>query len=70
MSKRETPKADADAALCDLCGHLLDAHRVCGYGNPPTEGWIECPVPGCACRKTWTFSPRAEDQKLQWRPGL
>jgi hypothetical protein len=43
--------------LCSQCHHSWDAHRLCGYGEPPTEGWMECPVEGCECRKTWSLSP-------------
>lgn len=41
--------------LCKQCGHPWDPHRLCGYGLPPTEGWIECPVEGCKCHGTWSL---------------
>jgi hypothetical protein len=52
--------------LCPACGHNYDNHRVCGYGNPPTEGWMECPVPGCKCPMTWSVPPEvaAEIKKM------
>jgi hypothetical protein len=52
----------AKAEICDQCGHDWNAHRVCGYGSPPTEGWIECPVEGCACHKTWSLPPEVAMQ--------
>jgi len=42
--------------LCMQCGHPWNPHRFCGYGSPPTEGWIECPVEGCKCHGTWSLS--------------
>jgi hypothetical protein len=47
--------------LCRQCGHPFNPHRLLGYGNPPTEGWTECPVEGCACRMTWSMDPKAPD---------
>jgi hypothetical protein len=41
--------------LCAYCGHLFNPHRLCGHGNPPTEGWMECPVEGCECKMTWSL---------------
>jgi hypothetical protein len=48
--------------LCDQCDHDWAAHRLCGYGSPPTEGWIECPVEGCTCKGTWSLPPDVADQ--------
>lgn len=48
--------------LCRQCGHLFDPHRLCGYGDPPTEGWIECQVEGCDCRQTWSLEPGVAEQ--------
>jgi hypothetical protein len=42
--------------MCPACGHPENPHRLCGYGEPPTEGWMECPVEGCACSRTWSFA--------------
>jgi hypothetical protein len=47
--------------LCAQCGHPWNPHTVFGYGDPPTEGWIECPVEGCTCRMTWSVPPEAAD---------
>ena len=41
--------------LCAQCGHPFNPHRLSGYGDPPTEGWMECPVEGCGCRMTWSM---------------
>jgi hypothetical protein len=48
--------------LCRTCGHPNGDHRLCGYGAPPTEGWIECPVEGCACPATWSLEPEVAAQ--------
>ena len=55
----ETPGADQ---LCEQCGHLFNPHRLLGYGDPPTEGWMECPVEGCKCRMTWSMDPNVSDK--------
>jgi hypothetical protein len=49
--------------LCAQCGHPWNPHRVYGYGDPPTEGWIDCPVEGCTCRMTWSMpsEPASDD---------
>ena len=54
----ETPGADQ---ICEQCGHLFNPHRLLGYGDPPTEGWMECPVEGCECRMTWSMDPSTPD---------
>jgi len=58
---------------CGQCGHNWNAHRLCGYGDPPTEGWMECPVEGCECRKTWGLSPevaaRVKERALNSAPA-
>jgi hypothetical protein len=56
----EHPKPEAPGAteLCVQCGHFWNPHRLLGYGNPPTEGWMECPVEGCTCRMTWSAEPK------------
>ena len=48
--------------ICARCGHDEDPHRFCGYGEPPVEGWIECPVEGCDCSGTWSFAPDLAEQ--------
>jgi len=48
---------DPTERSCEQCGHPLTEHLMCANGRPPTEGWIECPVPECACRSTWSLSP-------------
>lgn len=40
--------------MCTQCGHPFNPHRLLGYGDPPTAGWMECPVEGCPCRMTWS----------------
>ena len=55
----ETPGADQ---LCEQCGHLFNPHRLLGYGDPPTEGWMECPAEGCNCRMTWSMDPNVSDK--------
>lgn len=57
---QDAPGGDAD--LCETCGHDWEAHRLCGHGAPPTEGWIECPVAGCACDETWSVAPEVAAQ--------
>jgi hypothetical protein len=47
-----TPKGDE---LCKQCGHAWNDHKLLGYGSRPTEGWMECPVPGCQCRISWSL---------------
>jgi len=42
--------------LCKQCGHPFNPHRLLGYGSPPTEGWMECPVAGCTCKMTWSMA--------------
>ena len=44
-----------DIDPCNECGHDMDAHVSKGYGENPTEGWMECPVEGCDCPMTWTL---------------
>ena len=53
--------------MCAHCGHPWNPHQVFGYGDPPTEGWIECPVEGCTCRMTWSEDPHPADAES--RPG-
>lgn len=60
MAQDPTPEPGADE-MCAQCGHPFNPHVVMGYGDPPTEGWIECPVEGCTCRMTWSMAP-AEDE--------
>jgi hypothetical protein len=65
-SPKETPRSDQ---VCDQCGHLYNPHRFCGYGEPPTEGWVECPVVGCECRGTWSVDPEASEKiRALFRP--
>jgi len=65
---QEIPGADQ---LCDQCGHLFNPHRLLGYGDPPTEGWMECPVEGCTCRMTWSMAPDVSDEiKSTFKPQV
>ncbi len=59
LSEDQAPGEDE---LCKICGHLFNAHRLLGYGSPPTEGWMECPVEGCDCRRTWSLEPEVAAQ--------
>ena len=55
MSEKDAiPGADE---LCQQCGHSWNDHRLYGYGAPPTEGWMDCPVDGCQCSMTWSMGP-------------
>lgn len=45
---------------CDICGHDFNTHLVKGYGEPPTEGWMECPVDGCECERTWSLDEESK----------
>jgi hypothetical protein len=53
--------------FCSLCGHSFDAHLLKGYGEMPLEGWMECPVEGCECHRTWSVDeaslPEMEEYK-------
>ena len=62
----EIPGADE---LCAQCGHPFNPHRLLGYGSPPTEGWMECPVEGCTCHMTWSLQPEAAAQIKAQKPG-
>jgi hypothetical protein len=57
-----TNAIDPTHKLCEQCGHNWDAHLLYGYGSPPTEGWMECPMEGCECKKTWGLSPEMTAQ--------
>jgi len=57
-----TPSIPGEDEICEQCGHLFNPHRLLGYGDPPTEGWMECPVPGCTCKMTWSFTAKATDE--------
>lgn len=46
---------ESPSEVCNQCGHNWNSHRLCGYGNPLTEGWVECPETGCPCKKTWSL---------------
>lgn len=63
MTPDATPAPGADE-LCVQCGHPWIPHQVFGAGDPPREGWIECPVQGCTCRMTWSVdaSPDGSDE--------
>jgi hypothetical protein len=54
-----TPRADD---MCTQCGHPFNSHRLLGYGSPPTEGWMECPIQGCDCKMTWSLEPEVASQ--------
>ncbi len=56
------PIGEDSKGLCTQCGHPWDPHRFCGYGSPPTEGWIECPVEGCKCHGTWSLEEEGAAQ--------
>jgi hypothetical protein len=58
----QSEESDRAHELCTQCGHDMSAHRLCGYGSPPSEGWMECPVEGCACKNTWSLSPEVAAQ--------
>ena len=49
------PIREGADGLCTQCAHPWEAHRLCGHGSPPTEGWIECPVEACTCHGTWSL---------------
>ncbi len=44
--------------LCKICNHLWDDHLLKGKMPNPVEGWMECPVEGCTCRRTWSIDPK------------
>src|SRR5262245_25730164 len=48
--------------LCQQCGHPWDDHLLKGYGDPPTDGWMECPVEGCQCRMTWSVDDQLRQE--------
>lgn len=56
MAQDSVPAPGAEE-MCTQCGHPWNPHLVMGYGDPPTEGWIECPVEGCTCTMTWSVPP-------------
>jgi hypothetical protein len=60
---------ERNAKTCEICGHPFNDHRVCGYGAPPTEGWITCPVEGCECHATWSLEPDVAAQIRASNPG-
>jgi hypothetical protein len=63
MTNSETTEPiDPKDKLCEQCGHNWDAHLLHGYGSPPTEGWMECPVEGCECKRTWGVSAEMKAQ--------
>jgi hypothetical protein len=65
-NKDDIPGADE---LCLQCGHPFNPHRLLGYGDPPTEGWMECPVEGCNCHMTWDMAPDVSDKiKATFKP--
>ena len=47
----------------------MDDHKLLGNLPSPTEGWMECPVPGCKCRMTWSFDPALAEQVRFIREG-
>jgi hypothetical protein len=62
MTNSETTEPiDPKHKLCEQCGHNWDAHLLHGYGSPPTEGWMECPVEGCECKNTWGVSAEMKE---------
>ena len=56
-------KVSGPAALteaCPQCGHVWGNHLMHPAVYPyPTDGWITCPVQGCACRNTWSVEEHA-----------
>jgi hypothetical protein len=60
----KVPKQDSSSKItfeaCAQCGHDFNTHLLKGYGNPPTEGWMECPVEGCKCEKTWSMDAESK----------
>ncbi len=55
LFRRDRLASKQDEDLCDLCGHAFNPHELKGYGEVPLEGWMECPVDGCDCHRTWSF---------------
>ena len=49
-----TPEEQAKE-LCLQCGHLWNDHLIKTTADPPTHGWMECPVEGCKCYFTWSL---------------
>ncbi len=45
--------ADLPGDPCRQCGHDFNAHQLKGFGEPPVEGWMECPLNDCSCHQTW-----------------
>ena len=61
---------DPSERLCEQCGHPLTEHLMCAQERPPTEGWIECPVPNCKCHSTWSMSSEdAAQMRLHYAAG-
>ena len=52
-----TTPTPGDDEVCGQCGHKWNDHLIYGQDESPTEGWMECPVEGCACRMTWSLDP-------------
>jgi hypothetical protein len=50
---------------CPACKHPWQEHDLCASARPPTEGWIECPVPGCGCHQTWSLPADVAEQVRQ-----
>lgn len=47
---------------CRQCGHPEDDHVMHAAQMPyPTNGWVTCPLPGCACYGTWSVSDHARE---------
>ena len=55
---RAAPQAEVE--LCDQCGHDFNAHLVKASMDTPSEGWMECPVDGCECHRTWSLEQKAD----------
>ena len=54
---------------CTQCGHDWNKHKLMGYGEPPREGWMICPVKGCFCFNTWDLDKRVSSEdfvKEEW----
>lgn len=61
----EQTAASVEDYPCPKCGHSWNSHLVCTAVQPPTHGWMECPVEGCDCYHTWSLAgdaTRSEDQ--------
>ena len=60
--------SSANAQACQQCQHSWDAHVMHPAQYPyPTDGWITCPVPGCACHGTWSVDEESRPAMEKYR---